>query len=76
MSALDYSDLDDDIINVSPRKPARRVRLRWIVAAAVLVLIVLWRAMDVYVDALWYGSLGFGSRFWYVLELGWGLFAI
>jgi uncharacterized membrane protein (UPF0182 family) len=76
MQTSDYSDLDDDIINVPPRKPSRRGRLRWIVPASFLVLIVLWKAMDVYVDALWYGSLGFDSRFWYVLELGWGLFAI
>jgi uncharacterized protein len=78
MSASDYSDLDDDTINVPPRKPPRRRRgrLRWGVPALFLVLIVLWTAMDVYVDALWYGSLGFGSRFWYVMGLGWGLFAI
>ena len=76
MSSSDYSDLDDDIINVTPRKPGRRMRLRWIILAAVVLLIVLWRALYVYVDSLWYGSLGFASRFWYVLELGWLLFAI
>src|SRR5687768_269986 len=76
MATSAYSDLDDDIIDVSPRKPARRRRRRWIVLAAFLVLIGLWQAIDLYVDALWYGSLGFGSRFWYALGLGWGLFAI
>ena len=70
MGASDYSDLDDDIIDVSPRKPARRRRLRWIVLAGFLVLIGLWQAMDLYVDSLWYGSLGFSSRFWYALGLG------
>src|SRR5687767_4125265 len=76
MNSSDYSDLDDDIIDVPRPKPSRRGRLRWIVLAFFLVLIALWRAINLYVDALWYGSLGFGSRFWYELQLGWGLFAI
>lgn len=75
MNPSEYSDLEDEIIDVPPQKP-RRGRLRWIIPVVFLLLIVLWRAMDVYVDALWFGSLGFGSRFWYELELGWGLFAI
>ena len=78
MNPSDYSALDDDIIDVPTQKPSRRRgRLGWIIAASFLVfLIVIWRAMDVYVDALWYGSLGFDSRFWYELKLVWGLFAI
>ena len=76
MDISGYSDLDDDIIDVSPTTPPRRGRLKWIVLAAFLMLIVLWQGIYLYVDALWYASLGFDSRFWYVLELGWGLFAI
>lgn len=76
MNTPDYSDLEDDIINVTPRKPSRGGRVKWIVGALFLLFIVIWQAMYVYVDSLWYGSLGFSSRFWYVLELGWGLFAI
>ena len=77
MNPSDYSDLDDDIIiDAPPQNPSRRGRLRWFLPALFLVPIVLWRAMYLYVDALWYGSLGFDSRFWYELQLGWGLFAI
>jgi uncharacterized membrane protein (UPF0182 family) len=77
MNPSDYSDLDDDIIiDAPPQKPARRGRLGLIVPVLFLVVIVLWRAMYLYVDSLWYGSLGFDSRFWYEVGLGWGLFAI
>src|SRR4051812_9914948 len=76
MNSTDYSDLDSEIIDVTPRERARRGRLRWVVLALVLVLLALWRGMYVYVESLWYGSLGFGSRFWYVLELGWLLFFV
>jgi len=71
MDISGYSDLDDEIIEVSPRTPPpRRGRLKWIVLAAFLVLIVLWQVIYLYVDALWYGSLGLDWRYWYILELG------
>lgn len=75
MSTSDYSNLDSEIVDVTPARRKRRGRLRWIILATVVLLLVIWRAMYVYVDSLWYGSMGFGSRFWYVLELGWILFA-
>ncbi len=82
MNNADYSDLDAEIIDITPRVPRnpttsrKRGPLKWIILAVLLAIIAAWRGIYVYTDALWYDSLGFGSRFWYVLELGWGLFAI
>ena len=83
MSNSDYSDIDAEIIDITPRlpqpqKPRRKRNLfRWVIVPMVLVLVLAAiRGIHVYVDSLWYGSLGFGSRFWYVLGLGWGLFAV
>ena len=76
MNNTDYSDLDDEIINITPRTPRKPSRTKWVILAVLIMIIAAWRGIYVYTDALWYDSLGFGSRFWYVLELGWGLFSI
>src|SRR6476469_6514746 len=76
MSTSDYSDLDSEIIDVTPRSDRNLLagRFKWIVLTLFAVLFLSWRAIDIYVESLWYGSLGFNSRFWYVIELRWGLF--
>ncbi|HYJ90196.1 MAG TPA: UPF0182 family protein, partial [Pyrinomonadaceae bacterium] len=78
MSRPDDSELDSEIIDVTPRR--RRVsrpgRFKWIVPAVLATLFVFWRGIDIYVEALWYGSLGFSSRYWYVVGLRWGLFLV
>src|SRR6476620_3702556 len=78
MSTPDYSDLDSEIIDITPRKRRRRLagRFKWFLLAVVAALILSWRAIDIYVESLWFGSLGFNSRFWYVIELRWGLFVV
>ncbi|MFZ1700091.1 MAG: UPF0182 family protein [Pyrinomonadaceae bacterium] len=78
MSEQDYSDLDDEIIDITPRDPqplGRLFRFKWLFAALVLLLVAAWQAIYIYTDHLWYQSLGFSSRFWYVFGLKWGLFA-
>ena len=77
MSNPDYSDTNGEVIDISPaRKPARK-RLRWLIPALLLLLIVgLTHGVGVYLEALWFGSLGFASRFWYTYALGWALFGI
>lgn len=78
MDKLDYSDLNDEIIDITPhdRAKPRGGRVKWFVFSALLLVFVLVSCVGVYTDALWFGSLGFGSRFWYVFGLGWTLFAV
>ena len=80
MRNSDDYDLDAEIIDITPRLPQpkrKRSLIRWVIVPVLLVMVIAAiRGIYVYVDSLWYGSLGFGSRFWYVLGLGWGLFAV
>src|SRR4051794_33645851 len=78
MSTSDDSTLDSEIIDITTRRRRHGKggpgRFKWIALALVATFILLWRAIYIYVESLWYGSLGFASRFWYVVELRWGLF--
>ncbi len=81
MDKLEYTDLDSDIIDITPQQKRREQkrrggRIKWFVLAALLLLIGLVLSVGIYTEALWFGSLGFASRFWYVFGLGWILFAI
>jgi uncharacterized membrane protein (UPF0182 family) len=76
MDKLDYSDLDADIIDITPKLKRKRGRIKWLVLAAILLLVLLLSSVGIYIEALWFGSLGFASRFWYVFALGWILFAV
>lgn len=75
MDKLEYTDLDDDIIDITPEQTRRGGPLKWFVLAALLVVIGLANSVGIYTDSLWFGSLGYSSRYWYVFGLGWGLFA-
>ena len=63
-------------IDWPPRHPPRR-RRRFLLIIAVLAVIVFGgrTALSYYVDALWFGSLGYGDVFWKTLSLQWGVFA-
>ena len=54
-----------------------RGRRRFLVILAVLAVIVFGgrTALSYYVDALWFGSLGYGDVFWKTLDLQCGIFA-
>lgn len=56
----------DVIIEVGPRK-RRRWRIALIIAAVVL-LFSFSRIVSVYLSALWFGSLGYSSIYWYVFK--------
>jgi uncharacterized membrane protein (UPF0182 family) len=63
---------DDDVIDVGPRK---RGRLKWwLIAAAIILLISLSRILSIYLSALWFGSLGYSSVYWYIFKLKLALF--
>lgn len=59
-----------------PRSRPRR-RRRFVIVFVVLAAIVIASrtTLSYYVDALWFGSLGYGDVFWKTLSLQWGIFA-
>jgi uncharacterized membrane protein (UPF0182 family) len=64
--------LTPEIIDVGPRK-GRRLKI-WLVVAAILLLFSLSRIVSIYVSALWFGSLGYSSVYWYIFKLKIALF--
>jgi len=62
-----------EIIDVGPR-PRRRLKI-WLIVAAILLLVSLSRIVSIYVSALWFGSLGYSSVYWYILKTKLALFA-
>lgn len=65
---------DDDVIDVDPPK-RRRWKLLAIVGAVILAFMLL-RSISVYVEVLWYESLGYASVYWYTFRLKLSLFVI
>ena len=61
-----------EIIDVGP--PKRRRWKIWLVVAAILLLISLSRIVSIYISALWFGSLGYSSIYWYVFKAKLALF--
>jgi len=61
-----------EIIDVGPRK-RRRWKI-WLAVAAILLLFSLSRIVSIYVSALWFGSLGYSSVYWYVFKAKLALF--
>ena len=47
-----------------PRRPRRRIGLWVLIAAAAAILFGGGTALSYYVDALWFGSLGYADVFW------------
>src|SRR5919206_4515181 len=68
MSTPNDAEAHELLLDVGPRRP-RRWR-RWILIALVLVaLFVLPRLLAIYIDALWFGSVGYAPVYWYALRL-------
>src|SRR5437870_1537383 len=76
MSNPDYTVLDDNVVDITPRLKGPGRPIKWLVLAAVLIMVALFSSVTIYTESLWFASLGFGSRYWYVFGLGWGLFAV
>ncbi|MBD0371279.1 MAG: UPF0182 family protein [Pyrinomonadaceae bacterium] len=64
----------DEVIDVGP--PARRRWRRWVILAAVVLVFILLRSVSIYVEALWFDSLGYASVYWYTFRLKLALFII
>jgi len=68
------SDADDEVIDVAP--PGKRHWRRWLVLSLIILLIGAARALTIYVSALWFGSLGYSSVYWYIFRSKIMLFAV
>jgi uncharacterized membrane protein (UPF0182 family) len=53
------------VIDVGPGR--RRFKI-WLLIGAVLLLVSFSRILSIYLSALWFGSLGFSSVYWYVFK--------
>ena len=65
---------DDQVIDINPRSRKRR---RWLIVLAALIVFLLltWsRLTSIYVDSLWFSSLGYSNVYWYKFRLGGLLF--
>src|SRR5207344_649257 len=61
----------------SSREPKRRRHgLLWIFIAAVVVFFAADTVFSYYIDALWFGSLGYAEVFWKTLGLQGSVFAV
>lgn len=65
---------EDDVIEIRPRR-----RRKWLIGAliAVVVLFLFGSPLTgIYIDALWFNSIGYGDVYWYKFRLGGMLFGI
>lgn len=73
----DGGEFDGPIIDIEPPAGgrARRARRLVMVGVVLLLLFALGRAGSVYIEALWFGSLGYASVYWTGFKYGWAVFA-
>src|SRR5215207_9476494 len=76
MDKLKYTELGDEFIDITPKQRGRGRRIKWFILGALLFVILLLNGIGIYTESLWFDSLGFASRFWYVFGLRWALFAV
>src|SRR5271169_5645352 len=60
----------------STHRPRSRRRLLLIFVVIAAIVFGGRTALSYYVDALWFGSLGYGGVFWKTLGLEWGIFSV
>jgi len=76
MSQRIAPDPDGEIIDIGTTKPRRR-RWKWLVLIAIVLLfLVASRGLSIYISALWFGSLGYSSVFWFIFKIKLLLFLI
>jgi uncharacterized membrane protein (UPF0182 family) len=76
----DGGEFDGPVIDIEPQGGGgggRHRARRWVAVAVVLLLLfALTRAGSVYIETLWYGSLGYSSVYWTAFKYGWAVFAV
>jgi uncharacterized protein len=74
MAAMDDERLFDEVIDIKPRK--RRFGLIIIALIAAALLLFGSQFLSIYIDALWFSSVGYSNVYWYKFRLGGLLFVI
>lgn len=70
-------DDSDDVVIEMPTQPKRRRWKIWIILASVLFIIfVLPKLTGIYINSLWFGSLGYSPVYWYELKFSVALFFV
>lgn len=71
-------DLNGEVIEIdSSGRPKRRRRGRWLLAIAIVAAIfLLSRAASIYLETLWFNSLGYTSVYWTTFKYELALFAV
>src|SRR2546423_13574566 len=71
-------DFEGEIIDIEPLDATgRRRRRRWpLILVLVVLFVVLTRAAGVYLETLWFGSLGYESVYWTGFAYEAALFAV
>src|SRR5215213_255495 len=71
-------DFEGEIIDIKPPgAQGRRKRKRWLLILVPLALVfALTRAASVYVETLWFGSLGYESVYWTTFGYEWAVFGV
>jgi hypothetical protein len=76
MSTNPPPEFDHEIIDVGPPTRRRRRWRRWVIGAMILLILVSLRALSIYIEVLWFDSLGYASVYWYTFRLELALFFI
>src|SRR5438132_11744223 len=68
---------DDRLFDVIDPKPRRR-RLWLVITVAVIIALLLFGSqfLNIYIDSLWFSSVGYSEVYWYKFRLGGLLFLI
>ena len=69
-------DFDREVIDVSPPPPRRRRWRRWVIGAVILSFFAFLRVLSIYIEILWFGSLGYAPVYWYTFRLKLILFLV
>ena len=74
MSKHNPNNIDANVIDIKP--PGRRRRGWLLLIAVALVFFALTRGVGIYIESLWFDSLGYEQVYWYSLQLKFVLFLI
>lgn len=67
MSNVFLPDDDANIIDVEPHK--KRHWRRWLLLLVAVALLISSRALNIYISALWFGSLGYSPVYWSIFKI-------
>ncbi len=77
MSEQIFEDSDFEVVDITPKPKSKPRWVLWIVLGVILVSIfTIPRLVGIYVDSLWFDSLGYSPVYWYQLKIKLALFFV